>query len=157
MLGAGCALRENEKFYSLVMCTKGNAMINNKFQKIVSWVVILCSCVGIYVFVVQSMSQVQNNLNNNLTILALSIVGIIAGVLALKGNKIGMQLIIVFWGIQIVQIMSPSFMFAFHTGVTFYLHYTTANFIIALNIFALTMFFMSLHALNKNKKAIENE
>ena len=128
-------------------------MLKNKHIKIISWVSIACSVVGVVVFLWLLVGYSQASNVAVWLILALSILGLYAGWDVLKGNKLGKKLLVIFWVIQIIQVTSPSFTFALNTGVSFFLSFGSDNTVIGLNIFAFIMFLISIRALREHKYA----
>jgi hypothetical protein len=72
--------------------------------------------------------------------LALAMLGVVAGTGCFKGNRWAAYLGLIFWGIQVLQVLTPTFQFSFTLGVNLILAAGWNDWgRLGVNVFALTM------------------
>ncbi len=119
--------------------------------KIVSWLAIVSSGVGLYTFFYYAIFQGQGTNIGLWPIFFLCMLGFYSGYLAIKNEIKGKKFLIIFFAIQLFQYSSPTVMVNFTAGISFFYSMTSGNGTMGINIFAFVLFLLSIRMYNEHK------
>lgn len=125
--------------------------LSNNHIKAIGWISIAISIFGALLFF-YTIIDVKENFLGTMPVLLLSLLGVYAGNETLKNNSKGKKLLAIFYGIQTVSIITPTFYIILNVGLSLGFHFTVETSKVSINVVAFIMFLICLRMLREHKK-----
>jgi len=124
--------------------------LSYKHIKAMGWISIIISILGALVFLYSVLEGTVSFLGA-LPVLLLSLFGIYAGNETLKNTRKGKKLLSIFFAIQIVSVITPTFYIILNVGLSLGFHFTAGASKVSINVIAFIMFLICLRMLREHK------